>query len=485
LSGAAVATLLPFWSAWDVLPAAARAGVLAAPPLAVIGLLLATPAGGPPVRIDRRGAAAGVLAVTASIVHLVGYNPFGDLGCARICLDVTPAGGAAVSTRTVVVAAALLGVAACAVALWRVGRPSGRRAPRLRTAAAVVVSLCALGAALGMRLWNPASASLAVAGTVVAPLAVSLLAGVLGLDRLRIVRTRDAVSRLVRDLSSVADGVGTPAVYFAMPEGDRWVDAAGREVAMDAPPEDALVISDTAGPAIALGLPPHTDPAEVIAGLSPGTRLALGNARLVALTRKRLAELRAGQRRVVAAADAERRRIERDLHDGAQQRLVSAALHLRIARPSADQSAHARLDVAEEEIRLALAALRQLAHGLVPASLIDEGLEAALYELVACSDVPADLDVRCPTRPSDQAALAVFTLVAGALGCACPARTAQISVFEQDGVLIVRVAMSTREHDLDELLSDAADRIGAAGGEVNLMDADRPAITIEATVPCA
>jgi signal transduction histidine kinase len=484
LAGASAATLLPYWSAWEPLPAVARAGVLAAPSLAVIGLASAVLAGGRPTGFDRRGAAVVVLAATASVVHLVWYNPFGDVGCARICADVAPPGGTLVSTRTVVVATSLLGVAACAAALVRVRRHSSRRAPRL-PAAAGVVSLCALGAALGIRLWNPDSASLAVAGTALAPLSVALLGGALCLDRLRVVRTRAAVSRLVRDLSGVAGGVGALPVYFAMPDGDRWVDAAGRDVAGNVPPDGAVVISEAAGPSIALGLPPRTDPAEVAAGLSPGTRLALGNARLLAVTRWRLAELRAGQRRVVAAADAERRRIERDLHDGAQQRLVSAALHLRIARPGTDRSAHPRLDAAEEEIRLALAALRHLAHGLVPASLIDEGLEAALHELAASSDAPTDLDVRCPSRPPDPAALAAFMLVAVALGCASPAQTARIAVIEQDETLSVRIAMSTHEHDLPERLSDAADRIGAAGGDIKLVDTHRPAVTIEATIPCA
>ncbi len=78
------------------------------------------------------------------------------------------------------------------------------------------------------------------------------------------------------------------------------------------------------------------DKGEVLAGLTPATRWALRNAQLAAVARARLAEVQASQRRIVAASDAERRRIERDLHDGAQQRLVSVAFHLRVALAGAD-----------------------------------------------------------------------------------------------------------------------------------------------------
>jgi len=444
LAAASVAALLPYWSAWEPLPAAVRAGVLAAPPLALIGLVAA--------RLDRRARAAAGLAAAASLVHLAGYNPFGDVGCAWLCAD---AGTAPTATRTVVLVSSLLGVAACAVV------PD-------RPAAAV------LAVALGIRLWDGADPDLTVAGRVLAPVAVALAAGLLWL---RVARRRAAVAGLVRDLSS-----GAAPATFAMPEADRWVDAAGHEVAA---PDDATVIAEPTGPAVALTTPRHTDPAEVVAGLSAGSRLALGNARLLAVTRRRLADLRAGQRRVVAAADAERRRIERDLHDGAQQRLVSAALHLRIARSGTDESAHAGLDAAEEEIRLALAALRHLAHGLVPAGLLDEGLAAALRELGANSDVPAELDIRCPAHLPDHVTLAAYALIAVALGSAAPSRTARIVVAEEGGTLAVRVEMSTDAEDLPERLSDATDRIGAAGGDVKLIDTDRPTVTVEATIPCA
>jgi hypothetical protein len=271
-----------------------------------------------------------------------------------------------------------------------------------------------------------------------------------------VLRAKAAVDRLVRDLDP-------PDVHFALPGGGGWIDTTGRAATA---PRDALIIGDAA-------LSLRSRVPEKAAELSPGARLALDNARLLALARWRSAELRAAQRRVVAAADAERRRIERDLHDGAQQRLVSAALHLRIARTGTGREAHARLDAAQEQIGLALASLRDLAHGLTPAGPLEDGLEAALREL--CPD--ADLDVRCREHPPAEAALAVVTLVTDAAGCGDPAR---VTVTERDGALVVRVALSRAVPEIKDRLLYAFDRIGAAGGDAGVVgDND-----IEAVVPC-
>jgi signal transduction histidine kinase len=463
LAAAAAATLLPFTVGWAPVPDALAAGVLASPPLATIGLSIAAVVG---VRVV---AAVGVPAIAASGVHLIGYNPFFDVGCVRICRDVRPVGDGQLTTHTAIVAFTVLGIAACAVGL-------GLTAARARQY--TWMGFLVLGVSLGVRLVEP------TAGLLLAPVAVALPAAGLGLDRLRLIRTRNAVSRLVRDLSGgLPSGLSGPDVRFAVPESDLWVGPDGRPIGR----ADGLIISDVAGPAIALGIPPRTDPAELAAGLSPGTRLALTNARLFAIARWRLGRLRASQRRVVAAADAERRRIERDLHDGAQQRLVSAALHLRVARPGTDGSAHPHLDAAEEQIRQALDALRQLAHGLVPASLVDEGLEAALRELAAGSVVPVELDVSVASlgmpdgAGGGEAALAAFTLAATAVGAAA---SATVAVVERDAELNVRIALEAAVSNLEERLSDAIDRIGAAGGEV-AVDGDGPAVTIEAVIPCA
>jgi signal transduction histidine kinase len=127
------------------------------------------------------------------------------------------------------------------------------------------------------------------------------------------------------------------------------------------------------------------DNPELVEEVASAARLALENERLQAEVRAQLEDLRASRARIIEAGDAERRRLERDLHDGAQQRLVGLTLALRLLRaqlgPDQDQQLTARLDEAEAELRRAVTELRGLAHGIHPAVLSDEGLAAALEAL--------------------------------------------------------------------------------------------------------
>ena len=147
------------------------------------------------------------------------------------------------------------------------------------------------------------------------------------------------------------------------------------------------------------------DDPELVEAVGGAATIALENRLLHAQSDARLAELRASRQRLVTAADAERRRIERDLHDGAQQRLVTLALQLSlIQRRIRDDPGAAEQLVAgaSDELALSLAELRELARGIHPAAL-EQGLEHALEALVLRSPVPAELVVepgpRLP-RPS-------------------------------------------------------------------------------------
>ena len=133
--------------------------------------------------------------------------------------------------------------------------------------------------------------------------------------------------------------------------------------------------------------------------------LWLENERLHAIQLARMAEVRQSRLDIVAAAEAERRRIERDLHDGSQQRLVGLAFELRLAREAAaatgDRAATERLDAAEASVRDALAELRELARGIYPRALSDQGLGAALEDLADAADIPVTLTAST-TRRFDQ-----------------------------------------------------------------------------------
>ena len=146
---------------------------------------------------------------------------------------------------------------------------------------------------------------------------------------------------------------------------------------------------------------------------------------------ERLAETRAG---VVDAADAERRRLERDLHDGTQQRLVSLAMRLGMARAEHPDAAQANQVIAEahEETKAALLELRQLVRGLHPAVLEDRGLDAALSGVAARVPIPVRLTVDVPRRPSPTVeAVAYFVVSEGLTNIAKHAQASQAEVFVQ------------------------------------------------------
>ena len=129
-------------------------------------------------------------------------------------------------------------------------------------------------------------------------------------------------------------------------------------------------------------------------------------------------ELRASRARIVTAGYAERRRLERDLHDGAQQRLMALGINLRLARDrigSDPQEAAALLDASLEELNEATAELRELARGIHPAVLTDRGLEAALNGLAGRSPVPVELVETPDERLPSSVESAVYFVVAEAL----------------------------------------------------------------------
>ena len=157
-------------------------------------------------------------------------------------------------------------------------------------------------------------------------------------------------------------------------------------------------------------------------------------------------ELRASRARVVSAADAERRRVERDLHDGAQQRLLAVAMDLRFASEqvqAGDASAAETLAEAAVELDRATKELRELARGLHPALLVERGLEVALAGLVRRAPLPVELSVDVDERPTAAIEAAAYFVVAESLtniARYAEARTAAISVVRSTTVLSVEVA---------------------------------------------
>jgi signal transduction histidine kinase len=215
-------------------------------------------------------------------------------------------------------------------------------------------------------------------------------------------------------LALVIGGAGGALVaicWLALPLGagfavDRWAEGGRGAAALGSV---ALGIAVTlAAPWVARGVA-HVDEAAARALLGPG--------RAEELTR-RVQSLARSRAEIVAATDAERRRIERDLHDGTQQRLVSLAMHLGMARTSltdAGEPAREAIAKAHDEAVAALAELREFVRGLHPAVLNDRGLDAALPGIVARAPLPARLRVDLASRCSPSIEAVAYFVVSEAL----------------------------------------------------------------------
>ena len=185
-----------------------------------------------------------------------------------------------------------------------------------------------------------------------------------------------------------------------------------------------------------------TDP-ELVAAAGQAMLLAIENGRLTAELQSTNAELRATRARIVATGDAERRKIERDLHDGAQQHLVALSIRVGLARELADPEAAQRLDDVGKELDEILEELRDLAHGLYPPLLREFGLREALASAVRRSASPAKLEAAAIGRYSEDVEAAVyFCCVEGLQNVdkhAGSGATAVIRLWERDGRLSFEV----------------------------------------------
>jgi signal transduction histidine kinase len=219
--------------------------------------------------------------------------------------------------------------------------------------------------------------------------------------------------------------------------------------------------------------------------------IAAENARLDAELKRRYEELRASRARIVEAADAARRKLERDLHDGAQQRLVGLALSLRMARERIDSDpgeARALLDEAQAELARATEELRELARGIHPAVLTDRGLSAALAALAKRSPLRVELKDGVGERLPDSVEAAAYFVVAEALtNAARHAGTdrAEVEVARRDGHLRVAVRDEGRggADPSGSGLRGLADRVQALDGELEISSPPGKGTRIVARIP--
>jgi signal transduction histidine kinase len=225
----------------------------------------------------------------------------------------------------------------------------------------------------------------------------------------------------------------------------------------------------------------------VLAELARQVGLALHNVRLDSAlqasldeVRRKAEELQASRARIVVAADAERRRIERNLHDGAQQRLVALAVKLRLASRFVDtepEQTRSMLEELRDELKEAVEELRSLAHGIYPPLLMDQGLAAALGSAARRATIPTRVEAGSLGRyPSEMEAAAYFCCLEAlqnSMKHAGPAATVIVRVWEEAGAL--RFAVTDDGAGFDPAAKGAGsgfvnmrDRLGAIGGSLRV-----------------
>lgn len=499
LSAAAVSAVAPLWVGLQFGPGSLRAlGVFVAPLL--VPVLLALALLDPAERLRSRTAAiaASVVSVVLSGAVVAVHDPFRDLSCWADCTAHRPlvdwpagAGIAAAALALWLGLSALAAVAAAVHAVTRAGS-TGRRGILFAWGVSVPAASASIAAALGLvdAYAAPDARAITVA-TAAAALLLTLAIGA-GVVVADLARRRRAAARLAALLGelprpgAVADAlapvVGSSVrVAYPLTDGATTVGedgmpivAIGSRITLRRGQDDvALLLLD------AREIDLEDSFTEVTSRIGPAARVALDNGRLQAEATARTRELVDSRRRIVAATDDTRRRIERDLHDGSQAQLVALLLLVGLARAEAE-SAGATVD-AELLAGLAaraeatLAGLRELSHGLFPAVVEQLGLEAALRTLVGDR---ATLSYTAERIPDAAAARLAHLIAATALGDASDGVPA-LSVSDADGGLTVTVQREVTVQRDAPVPLELEDRVGAVGGSIRA-----EAGTWEAVIPC-
>jgi signal transduction histidine kinase len=233
------------------------------------------------------------------------------------------------------------------------------------------------------------------------------------------------------------------------------------------------------------------DDPELVQAVASATAIALENERLHAESQQRLEEVRASRERIVAAGDAERRRLERNLHDGAQQRLVGIALQLRLLqnRLSGDDSVAELVTTASNELALSLAELRELARGIHPA-VLEHGLPAALKSLAGRSPVPTTVSCDSRERLLEPVELAAYFVASEALANVAKyskASHATVRLWRTGSVVTIEIAddgVGGADETLGSGLRGLADRVEALEGRLRVTSPRGGGTTVTAELPC-
>jgi signal transduction histidine kinase len=417
---------------------------------------------------------------------------------------VTLLGSAANVTVDVLAAAVALAILMHLAAKWRRASPPGRRAlaPVIWTGPTVMAVVLVMLALDSGGPWPaPVEEALHWATLCFVAIPVAFLAGLL-----RTQLRRGAAAELVVELSqaltpaevrdALARTLGDPSLEIAywLPDRACYVDLTGLAVDMSPRPDRKVSVLDHNGQPLAALLhdPSLIEEADLVQAAGAAARLALENARLQAELRAQLDEVRASRARIVAAGDAERRRIERDLHDGVQQRLLGIRLSFRLLRgqlQSVPGTVGDLLDEAEDELAGTLDDLRALARGIHPAVLTDEGLTPALETLSRRAPVPVTVNA-LPSRllPADVEAAAYFVAAEAIANTAkhAHATAMTITVVPSEDLLVIEISddgIGGARSAMDGGLAGLVDRVAALDGTLRISSPPGRGTCLHAEIP--
>jgi signal transduction histidine kinase len=467
-------------------------------------LLLAFPDGRLHSTLER--AIVVVALVDATVVQLLWMLVSDDEGGANLLL-VEPMDDLALAilqTQRVVGIVLSAVTVALLAQRWRRASEPLRRAIGPVVLAGVAAFAALLVSAFNDAIDQPLGDIELLAWLVFAAVPFAFLAGLL---RTRLART--AVAELVLELGETTEPGGlrdalaralhdpSLALAYWLPDQSRYVDVEGRPVELPADEEDraATFVERDGRPIAALVHDPAIrEDYELLDSVCAAAGLALENERLQAELRARLEELRASRERIVQAGQDERRRIERNLHDGTQQRLVYVAMTLGLAESklSTDpRSARPMIAEAREALSAALVELRELSQGIHPGILTERGLGPALVELTYHASTPVELAVELGERLPEPVEVAAYYVVSESLANVAKhaqATAVKVRVDREDGRAVVEVAddgVGGADGQGGSGLRGLRDRVEALGGRFALVSPPGRGTIIRAEIPCA
>lgn len=297
----------------------------------------------------------------------------------------------------------------------------------------------------------------------------------------------------VREALAEQLGDRTLAIAYWLPERELFVDEHGHPVTLPEPNSDrSWTAVEHGGRRVAAIIHDAELEArpELVEAAAAGAVLAFENERLKADLRARLEELGASRKRIVEASLETRKQFERDLHDGAQQRLVSLSIDLEVLRGKLeDEASREFVDAARTKLAEALAELREFARGIHPALLTDRGLAPALEALALRSPVPVELELQLAQRPASNAEAAVYFVVAEALTNVAryaSATHAVVSVTDTSEALIVEVrddGVGGADASHGSGLRGLGDRVAALDGRLTVESPPGGGTRVGARIP--